>query len=223
MREMTAAAAEDAELAADYRAAHEAYLASGTPSPLGTTSARAGCRTGSSACTCWSRTRWRRARAKPLRRRGGGHVGRVVARRRPPCVTAGRVGRRPGQGLRHRRCRPGACLAAASPSARSSGPGSGSPERRRDLGRRVPQQQAALQAQRQQPAIRRARARSRPRSSARSSRHARGRTSWSAPAAASSSASTAATAPGSRVTARSTSSAVTLPEPSQIELSGASR
>ena len=45
----------------------------------------------------------------------------------------------------------------------------------------------------------------------------------SAPAAASISASTASTESGSRVTARSTSSAVTLPEPSQIEFSGASR
>ena len=51
----------------------------------------------------------------------------------------------------------------------------------------------------------------------------RGRTTGRRPPPRPARRATAATASGSRVTARSTSSAVTLPEPSQIELSGASR
>jgi hypothetical protein len=59
MKTMTARLAEDAELAAAYRAAHEDYLA---PSSCWRVSpAPAVCRTASSACTSWSATRWPRA------------------------------------------------------------------------------------------------------------------------------------------------------------------
>ena len=58
MREMTARLADDPDLADAYRRAHETYLATRNAlGDLGTASPRAECRTGSSACTCWSRTR----------------------------------------------------------------------------------------------------------------------------------------------------------------------
>ena len=67
MREMTERLDADAELAAAYRHAHEAYLAAPRRARRRARDRRrvapAACRTGSSACTCSSRTRWPRGRA----------------------------------------------------------------------------------------------------------------------------------------------------------------
>ncbi len=85
MKEMTARLAEDAELADAYRAAHEDYLARrDAPSRSWSASpARAGCPTGSSACTCWWRTRWSRAPAST----------RSATRRWRCCPSGGARGR----------------------------------------------------------------------------------------------------------------------------------
>ena len=63
MAEMTAELADDPELAAAYGRAHEDYLARRAALGDGPGDRRgsrpAGCRRGSSACTCWSGTPWR--------------------------------------------------------------------------------------------------------------------------------------------------------------------
>ena len=125
-------------------------------------------------------------------------------------------------GRRSRRC-PGRAAACRGPAQSASPAEPGGAERVGDVRRGVPHQQRALQHQRHrldQPPGRALVGRRRgpcragrpPRPAARS-----------APRASATSASSASTAAGSRASARSTSSALTLPEPSQIEFSGASR
>ena len=217
---MTGRLAEDPELAAAYQRAHEAYLAERDAiEPLGTdVSAGGHARPGQVPARAVAHALAAGPGVNPFGDEALDELGEWWAAA-GPCVTTEAVTRAtrrlgpavldPGSvpAVRHgRRARKREATNAAATSSGACRSSS-----------------AALQAQRQQLGQPPRPARLAAAQLGAQLRARRGRTGWSAPAAASSSASTAATASGSRVIARSTSSAVTLPEPSQIELSGASR